>query len=217
MPQTIDERARELRRQTLGPSGAIAIAAMAAWLLLGRGFWSVMLTLIAIGGLLLSLMIPLIMRRQERAEAAWKRKARPEVQSRDSLFDPSSRPPRYGQFGEYQIDPHDDPWYGMFIEISGRPVFLDLRSDQKLEERKAFARRIESNAAVLAGRFDSFVSAARQLQNHVDEGVRILHIAIGADADRPFGEVTILIGEADDCWTCLLTEDLGFCDLQYSS
>src|SRR5689334_5708660 len=42
--------------------------------------------------------------------------------------------PAYGQLGRYAVDgdPRDQS-YGLYIELNGKPVFVDIREDRQLE------------------------------------------------------------------------------------
>lgn len=65
--------------------------------------------------------------------------------------------PPYGQFGRYAVD--GDQCYGMYIKLSGKPVFIDIREDSQLEERKRRALTLYENAVALDESLKQFVLA----------------------------------------------------------
>ena len=53
-----------------------------------------------------------------------------------------------GVLGNYAPDPADpsDECYGLYLVLSGRPVFVDIREDKYLEERKRKALELFTNS-----------------------------------------------------------------------
>jgi hypothetical protein len=55
----------------------------------------------------------------------------------------------YGVLGTYVSTPEDDECYGLYLRINQQPVFVDLREDTFLEERKFKAQQLFSHSEQL--------------------------------------------------------------------
>lgn len=90
----------------------------------------------------------------------------------------------YGVLGNYDVDGEvEDLSYGLYIRLRGCPVFVDIREDAHLEQRKAFARKLFDGSQVLEGNLGNFLQ-----HNHEFQSRRISSIGLHADQmDR--GEV----------------------------
>jgi len=90
-------------------------------------------------------------------------------------------PVTYGVLGEYEVD--GTPSYGLFIELRGQPVFVDIRSDGRLEARKARAGFLFQHQRQLVEQLGQFLEA------HPDFAMRTVQF-IGLHAnDVEQGEV----------------------------
>jgi hypothetical protein len=90
----------------------------------------------------------------------------------------------YAVFGAYAVDGDpSDLSYGMYIQLDGRPVFLDIREDQYLEQRKIRAIALNQNKDRLEESLHRFVAANPGFQNSL-----IASIGLHAD-DLEQGEV----------------------------
>lgn len=97
----------------------------------------------------------------------------------------------YGQLGQYDLD--GDRLYGLFIRLSSRPVFVDIREDQWLEQRKEKATFLHQNTIELERSLESFLSSHPEFRARTMNSIG-LH---SKDLDR--GEVFW-----DPTGTCLL-------------
>ena len=61
-----------------------------------------------------------------------------------------------GVLGNYIVDSDDS--YGLFLSINGSPVFVDIREDELLEERKKFAEYLYANTDILEKNLNSFLA-----------------------------------------------------------
>jgi hypothetical protein len=87
----------------------------------------------------------------------------------------------YGQLGTYDVD--GDKLYGLFIELKGRPVFVDIREDSLLDERKQRAAFLHDNTAALERSLDDFQ------RQHSDFRTRVVGIIGLHSKDIDRGEV----------------------------
>ena len=62
----------------------------------------------------------------------------------------------YGQLGPYELE--GEKCYGLYVELKGRPVFVDIREDELLEERKRKAQFLHENVIELERSVDAFLS-----------------------------------------------------------
>jgi len=60
-----------------------------------------------------------------------------------------------GVLGHYDVDSDDS--FGLFLSLNNRLVFVDIREDEFLSERKAFASFIFQNKSVLETNLSSFI------------------------------------------------------------
>lgn len=61
----------------------------------------------------------------------------------------------YGVLGDYVVD--ETPSYGLFIQLCGRAVFVDIKQDQLLDLRKAHAEFLHQHSSELGDRLRQFV------------------------------------------------------------
>jgi len=66
------------------------------------------------------------------------------------------QPIAYGRVGEYVVD--STPSFGMFIELQKEPVFIDIREDRFVEERKARAEYLFQHQSELNDNLARFLS-----------------------------------------------------------
>ena len=71
----------------------------------------------------------------------------------------------YGQLGTYDVE--GDKLYGMFIELKGRPVFVDIREDGLLEKRKQRAAFLHGNTLELERSLEDFQRQHPNFQTRV--------------------------------------------------
>ena len=90
----------------------------------------------------------------------------------------------FGVLGRHQIDgPGEEASFGMFIDIAGAAVFLDIREDDLLDDRISQARLLEVSADDLALSLSAFLQ-----RNTEYRGRRVASIGLHArDVER--GEV----------------------------
>ena len=62
-----------------------------------------------------------------------------------------------GVLGRYEIDSTES--YGLFLSIGEKPVFVDIREDNLIEERRAFAQFLAANTNQLKASLDEFIQA----------------------------------------------------------
>ena len=75
-------------------------------------------------------------------------------------------PPVYGQLGTYDVDGDpNDPNYGMYIQLNGTAVFVDIRKDRHLEERKRRAFELLENRAALENNLNQFIASNPEFRN----------------------------------------------------
>lgn len=69
-----------------------------------------------------------------------------------------------GVLGQYEIDSTSS--YGLFLSLCGNPVFVDIREDKFIDQRKEFARFLVKNAENLEQSLQGFI------QTHPDYSSR---------------------------------------------
>ena len=71
----------------------------------------------------------------------------------------------YGQLGTYAVhgDPSDQS-YGIYIQLNGKPVFVDVREDDHLQERKKRALMLHENVSALDESLKRFVATNPEFQ-----------------------------------------------------
>lgn len=60
-----------------------------------------------------------------------------------------------GVLGHYEID--STQFYGLFMSLVGRPVFVDIREDKLIDERRKFARFLANNTENLETSLSKFI------------------------------------------------------------
>jgi len=74
-------------------------------------------------------------------------------------------PVTFGQFGSYAVDGDDnDLSYGMYIQIGGRAIFIDIREDRLLEGRKRQALLLHENRNILEKSLKTFIESNPEFQ-----------------------------------------------------
>jgi hypothetical protein len=63
----------------------------------------------------------------------------------------------YGVLGEYVVD--EAPSFGLFIRLNERPVFVDIRSDSKIELRKIRAKYLYEHQEELTEELRKFIAS----------------------------------------------------------
>jgi len=66
------------------------------------------------------------------------------------------QPVTYGRVGEYVVD--STPSFGLFIELQKEPVFIDIKKDRLVEERKARAEYLFQHQSELNDNLSRFLS-----------------------------------------------------------
>jgi hypothetical protein len=80
----------------------------------------------------------------------------PTRSSKGSSFVPNA----FGVIGTYDVDgDRNDPSYGMYIELQGHPVFIDIREDEHLEKRRARALALNESKTALESSLANFISS----------------------------------------------------------
>jgi hypothetical protein len=69
----------------------------------------------------------------------------------------------YGVLDYYDIE--GDESYGLYLNINNTPVFVDLKEDKFLEERKKRALLLYSNSALLEENFNKFITKNEEYKN----------------------------------------------------
>ncbi len=98
--------------------------------------------------------------------------------------------PAVGEFGEYLW--RGERRYGTALSLRGRLITLDLRQDERLEERKHFARHLIANTERLATAFDAFKrTEAARMPAFAEQilGLDISEITFHSRERVTFGEV----------------------------
>lgn len=62
-----------------------------------------------------------------------------------------------GVLGHYEID--STPFYGLFLSLRGKPVFVDIREDKLIDKREDFARFLATNTDNLESNLNRFIQA----------------------------------------------------------
>ena len=137
----------------------------------------------------------------------------------DSLLKQAFPPPAAPVFGVLGIFTfEEDEHYGLFLEINTTPVFVELREDKMLEQRKQYALDLFNHAGTLAENFNALAQSSREmLQDHDVNTIRIQHIGIYANIKDNIRHATVSVisDERDDSWLCQLDE-FTFKDLHYN-
>ena len=122
----------------------------------------------------------------------------------------SDAPPPLGVIGNYQVD--GDTSLGMFVVIGSARVFVDLRQDALLPQRKDFAALILANSEILGARFRAYAESSRQWSSLVGSTLQIE--TIGCYRSDPMTAEVYLTcgGSSGGDFSCLL-ENLEFKDL----
>ncbi len=116
--------------------------------------------------------------------------------------------PSVGQFADYLW--RGESRYGTALSLRGRLITLDLRQDDRLEERKQFARHLIANSDGLADAFDQFKQTeAARMPAFAEQilGLEISEITFH-DRDRATcGEVYFTLDSGQDQFFCGLDGD----------
>jgi len=176
------------RRAHLRIAGVCAVTSALTFALGGVGFFS-----LALGVLALFFLASAALRAKPRNRGA---------PPPDSLAGDEYRAPAFGVLGTYPVD--GDDCFGLFIELEGKPVLVDLRQDRWLEERKRVAQSLHEESAALAASFRSFVQDSDALRRQGVSKVRIVSIGLYAKGDPGLGEVCLVTGDGDEGWMCSL-------------
>ena len=62
-----------------------------------------------------------------------------------------------GVLGHYEID--STRFYGLFLSLRGKPVFIDIREDKLIDKREEFARFLATNTDSLENNLNRFIQA----------------------------------------------------------
>jgi hypothetical protein len=111
--------------------------------------------------------------------------------------------PSVGQFAEYLW--RGERRYGTTLSLQGRFITLDLRQDERLEERKQFARHLIANSDALVAAFDRFTQAeAARLPAFAEQilGLEISEITFHDRERVTFGEVYFTLESGQDQFFC---------------
>ena len=66
----------------------------------------------------------------------------------------------FGVLGDYDADPRNkDPFYGLYLQLCGRPVVVDIRRDRYVEQRKAKALQLYVSSTALEASLIAFLQA----------------------------------------------------------
>lgn len=74
--------------------------------------------------------------------------------------------PVIGVLGRYRPDSDDDLCYGMYIEIAGHAVFIDIKEDNLLSQRIAFAEELAQHGPELQRSLAAFKLSHVEFANH---------------------------------------------------
>ena len=86
-------------------------------------------------------------------------------------------PVQYGILGRYAINGNsNDGGYGLYIQLFGRPVFIDIREDAYVEKRKEVARSLYERTLLLESNLRKFIE-----QNQEFEARQIESIGLHSD------------------------------------
>ncbi|MDR3055112.1 MAG: hypothetical protein LBU53_06890 [Zoogloeaceae bacterium] len=69
----------------------------------------------------------------------------------------------YGTLDYHDID--GDKSYGLYVSINNNPVFIDIREDKFLDERKEHALLLYNNSALLEENFNKFITENKKYEN----------------------------------------------------
>jgi hypothetical protein len=84
-------------------------------------------------------------------------------------------PITYGRVGEYVVD--STPSFGLFIELQEQPVFIDIRKDHLIEERRARAEYLFQHQSELNDNLHRFLN-----ENPDYRSKRLAYIGLHSDS-----------------------------------
>jgi hypothetical protein len=85
------------------------------------------------------------------------------------------KPIAYGRVGEYVVD--STPSFGLFIELQKEPVFIAIKKDRFVEERKARAEYLFQHQSELNDNLSQFLS-----ENPDYRSKRLMYIGLHSDS-----------------------------------
>jgi hypothetical protein len=104
----------------------------------------------------------------------------------------------YGKIGTYALyDDDDDNKYGLYIEISHKPVLLVLFKDEFIGEREKWAATLFENTETIDKNFQKFVSENPDIQGETIHRIEFF------SKNLTQGEVTL-----DSEWEEMLSKDI---------